>query len=191
MKKKTLGAVLKTLMLTNPELSNVEISRQTGASTRAVTYARAALRNEGRSSNSRKTQSLPPHSEATELTPEAIEKLSSSENIELEIGDSTTRALIVRSVQRMALDPRLHPDTRLSASQIWVKLKDLARTTELGPGPPRTQQEIIDRLLRIFKAVGHPTVLKALEIFTEKELSHETSEIEQTPTLEGTQENTY
>lgn len=161
-------------MLADPNLSNIEIQRQTGAGTRTITYARASLRREGLIPDSRKTGINRGGLPVENLTPEDLKRFENSENIEEELGnDDQIRTQIVRSVQRMALNPKLSPDIRLSASQIWVKLKDVSKEEELGPGPPRTEVEVIDRLLRIFEAVGHKTVLKALEIFTEKELLDE------------------
>lgn len=184
-KKPKIQATIKALMLADPNLSNIEIQRQTGASLRIVSYARAALRKEGLLPQSRKSaldySSLP----AENLSPEDLKTL---ENVDLEEefgDDDAVRTKIVRSVQRMALNPKLSPDTRLSASQIWVKLKDVSKEDELGPGPPRTEVEIIDRLLKLFEAVGHRTVLKALEIFTEKELLDETSKNQPTTATSG------
>lgn len=178
--------VLRALMLADPHLSNVEIQRQTGASTRTVTYARASLRREGLLPDSRKSTQNPENLPTETLSPEDLKRLEKAENIDDELGDDDQiRLKIVRSVQRMALNPKLAPDTRLSASQIWVKLKDVSKEEELGPGAPRTEAEVIDRLLRIFEAVGHRTVLKALEMFTKKELLDENSENQQTPAASG------
>ena len=81
---------------------------------------------------------------------------------DLDLDDEETRKKLLREVKRIAFDTNAHPDTRLSATQVWLKLKDMAKTRELGPGVPLTRAAAVARLKDLFLAVGLDLVLEAL-----------------------------
>jgi hypothetical protein len=102
--------------------------------------------------------------------------------------EEDTRKKLLKQVQLLALDPGVHPDTRLSATQVWVKLKDIARAKDLGPGLPRSREEIIDRLIRIMQAVGANLSITALEAAFKKENSDAEAQNVEIPTSPGASE---
>lgn len=71
--------------------------------------------------------------------------------------DEVTRKRMLKQTQRFAFDPSLHPDTRMSASQLWAKLVDMAKAQDLGPGVPLTLEAAVERATDFLKACG-PTV---------------------------------
>lgn len=81
---------------------------------------------------------------------------------DLDLDDEETRKKLLREVKRIAFDPNAHPDTRLSATQVWLKLKDMAKTRELGPGVPLTHAAATGRLKDLHMAVGLEMALEAL-----------------------------
>jgi len=81
---------------------------------------------------------------------------------DLDLDDEETRKKLLREVKRIAFDAASHPDTRLSATQVWLKLKDMAKTRELGPGVPLTRVAAIARLKDLISAVGLEMALEAL-----------------------------
>lgn len=81
---------------------------------------------------------------------------------DLDLDDEETRKKLLREVKRIAFDVNAHPDTRLSATQVWLKLKDMAKTRELGPGVPLTRAAAVSRLKDLILAVGLELALEAL-----------------------------
>lgn len=81
---------------------------------------------------------------------------------DLDLDDEETRKKLLREVKRIAFDVDAHPDTRLSATQVWLKLKDMAKTRELGPGVPLTREAAVSRLKDLITAVGLDLALEAL-----------------------------
>jgi hypothetical protein len=68
--------------------------------------------------------------------------------------DETTRKRMLRQVKRFAFDPTLHTDTRMTATQLWAKLLDMARAKDLGPGKPLTALDATARVRDVDVAVG-------------------------------------
>lgn len=93
--------------------------------------------------------------EALRSIDKMLDELSSEEDNEV------VRKKMLKQVQRFAFDPRLHPDTRMSASQLWAKLIDLARGKSLGPGKPLTLVEAISRATDFCKAAGAKVMVPA------------------------------
>jgi hypothetical protein len=81
---------------------------------------------------------------------------------DLDLDDEETRKKLLREVKRIAFDVEAHPDTRLSATQVWLKLKDMAKTRELGPGVPLTREAAVTRLKDLISAVGLELAVEAL-----------------------------
>ena len=75
--------------------------------------------------------------------------------------DETTRKRMLRQVKKFAFDPNLHPDTRMSASQLWAKLLDMARAKDLGPGTPLTLATAIARATDFCRAAGAKVMVPA------------------------------
>jgi hypothetical protein len=188
---------VRAAILQNPSATVSSIENFTGASRRTVYYVLNKLRKEGLIPSSRKDK--PATEEAKEPTvvtsqiidDPTLQAMANSENFDEDFGtEDEVRAKLLRVVQKMAFDPLLHPDTRLSASQVWAKLKDIARSKDLGPGPPRTEDEIIDRLVRLMQGVGPGLVIKALDqaFAQRKDTSDEKAPDQQTPASPGATE---
>ena len=92
---------------------------------------------------------------------------------DIDITDDQMQKKLLKQVQLMAFDPSLHPDTRLNAINIYAKVKDIARAKDLGPGPPRSQDEIIERLVRILRGVGPTLSIKAVHYAFPSEKTNE------------------
>ena len=87
--------------------------------------------------------------------------------------DAESQKLMLRQVKRMAFDLKLHPDTRMSAMQLWTKLRDMVKSKELGPGKPLTREDALDRLVLLIQAVGPALVLEAMDKILGTEVTHE------------------
>ena len=99
--------------------------------------------------------------------------------------EAATRDALLLQVQRLALDPSLPADLRLSATQVWVKVKDIARAKDLGPGKPLTPEDAVIRLVRLLRAVGPKIALQAFENVFGKEPTNEKTPTESAPSPEG------
>jgi hypothetical protein len=76
--------------------------------------------------------------------------------------DEETRKKLLARCRAIALDPGMHPDTVLSASQVYIKLKDAVRAKSLGPGRPLTHEDAVARLARLMSACGPNIVHEAI-----------------------------
>ncbi len=85
-----------------------------------------------------------------------LDEMADSEDVE------TTRKRMLRQTQRFIFDPSLHPDTRMSASQLWAKLVEMARAKDLGPGKPLTLAVAIERCEDFMTACGPAVYVPAL-----------------------------
>jgi hypothetical protein len=85
------------------------------------------------------------------------------EKIDAMDDDEVYRRLLKQSIA-FAFDVNLHPDTRMSASQMWAKLRDQAKSKNLGPGPPVNFESGVARLADLFEACGAPMVLAAVNV---------------------------
>jgi hypothetical protein len=85
-------------------------------------------------------------------------------------GDLTEEEIekrVIKQCLRFIFDPRLHPDTRMSASTLWQKLKEKAKAKDLGPSVPMTRAEATSRLKEMMVACGPTITLAAVnEAFT-------------------------
>ena len=87
-----------------------------------------------------------------------LDDLGDSEDVE------ETRKRLLKQTQRFVFDPSLHPDTRMSASQLWTKLVDMARAKDLGPGKPLTLAEAIERCADFLRACGPAVYVAAFNL---------------------------
>lgn len=76
--------------------------------------------------------------------------------------DEETRKKLLSRCRAIALDPGMHPDTVLSASQVYIKLKDAVRAKSLGPGRPLSHEDAVARLARLMAACGAEIVHDAI-----------------------------
>jgi len=76
--------------------------------------------------------------------------------------DELVQKMLIKQCIVFALRTDLHPDTRMSASQMWNKLRDMAKKKDLGPGKPKTQADAIARLKDMDTAVGLDLALAAM-----------------------------
>jgi len=70
------------------------------------------------------------------------------------IPDEETRKKMLREVRTLAFGVNTNSDTKLSAIQLWVKIKDSTQAKELGPGPPMTKEAAVTRLSDLMTACG-------------------------------------
>jgi len=187
-RKNTLNKAIRALLIANPAASNSEIVEQTGASPRTVQYIRANLRKTGILEPVRGQQTAPEGAKVMVTEPTIASILPQAADLTPEmLSDDAIREKLLHQVQLTAFDPKVSAQTRLDAAQVWVKLRDIAREKELGPGLPRTEEEIIDRLVRIMQGCGAKLVIKALDrAFQRKEPEYEPLEPASTP--QGTEE---
>lgn len=169
----------------HPDASIADTARALGLGTRTVAYARkilveqkvlppyqrgtletgdeATATPETPSSSVETPASSPKKSPGTMLDAKALEELSGMlDRIEENEDDIESQKLMLRQVKRMAFDLRLHPDTRMSAMQLWTKLRDTVTSRILGPGKPLTREAALDRLVMLFEAVGPLLAVEAM-----------------------------
>lgn len=189
--KQTKQDQIREYILTHPTSSIREIQHALGFSKRTVMYAREKMVKEGLLPPSRQTQ--PEHTNAlnnrepveitkmTELVEgKTLYELAEQEDFDEEIGDDLEiQKKLMKEVRSIAFNPLNHPDVRLSAITIWAKLKDLEKTKDLGPGPPRKKEDIIERLVRLMKGVGPKIVLESIEVAFPKSKTLENAKIDE------------
>lgn len=89
---------------------------------------------------------------------------------------------LLRQCIRFAFDPGLHPDTRMSASQMWAKLRDMAKAHNLGPGVPLTRDAARARMADLMTALGPEDTLAAVHAaFEVKESADDQAQDDQAP----------
>ena len=182
--KQKLTKVLRAYILGNPTATAEDIVRNTGASRRTIYYVKQTLVKEGLLPPNRRLNESNAGHEGTEqpVTPEVIPEYETLDNetlqemaddpdFEEEIleADDETKAKILKEAKRIAFDPKIHPDTRMSAMQLWLKIKDVAKSHDLGPGPPRSRDEILERLSRLMRGCGPKISLEAFHTAFQKE----------------------
>ena len=73
----------------------------------------------------------------------------------IESGDhEAIQKKLLKQCLMFAMRPDLHPDTRMSASQMYNKLRDMAKAKDLGPGKPKNFAAGLTRLTELHAAVG-------------------------------------
>lgn len=130
------------------------------------------------------------------LTPDTVAALASVEDVSDIESDIEAQRRMLREAKRMAFDSKLHPDTRMSAMQLWVKLKDALKSRELGPGKPLNYEAARARGRDLFQAMGMTLVLhvaidlwgqafvqKLIELFGGEDASGATND--ETPSVAG------
>jgi transposase-like protein len=180
-----------------PDQSKAETAVALGISESSVARARKELIEEGKLQPSRKAppreQTAPtvetPAESAEPAPPAKVKKkdagtmldhaammtLADMADVETDkIDDDEIQKRLLKQAARFAFDPRLHPDTRMSASQMWSKLRDQAKAKNLGPGAPKTFADGVRRLADLHVACGVDMVMAAIQLaFNVKEAPDE------------------
>ena len=83
---------------------------------------------------------------------------------DVEIDDEKTRVAMLKQLRLMSFDASLHQSIRMSAMDLYNKLKESARGQTIGPGKPLTHAAALDRLMLLFKAIGPELVIEAMDL---------------------------
>jgi hypothetical protein len=167
-------------LLAHPGDTNAQAAAGSGVSAGSIQNARRQLVREGAITPSRKAKKAPsapvqgigaspeqkvPAPPAQMLDHKAMLALNDMAGSDLAtLDDEEVQRRMLRQCIAFAFDTALHPDTRMSASQMWGKLRDQAKTKDLGPGVPTTFQMGVERLADLHRAVGVKMVLAAVNL---------------------------
>lgn len=174
----------KIYVLAHPDESKLQQVVGSGYSDGTIAKARAILVAEGKLPKDRKKQSTPVPQTVTTVGPEvraatpdqglrdheAMKALADMiEQLE-EMDDAAIQKKLAKQALAFAFNQSLHPDTRMSASQMYYKLRDMSKAKDLGPGNPVTFADGVARLADLFRACGPEMVMAGVnEAFTVKE----------------------
>lgn len=147
--RKTMGADRAALTAAARDASNV-----TGGESDATGGLSAPEAVSGETGQPEKPDTPRGSKPGTTIDGEALRKLDEMLDELANEDDDKTRDRMLRQVKRFAFDPDLHPDTRMSASQLWTKLLDMKRAKDLGPGVPKTLEAAIARCTDFLRACG-------------------------------------
>lgn len=87
-----------------------------------------------------------------------------------DLTDDDVHKRLLKQCLTFAFNSKLHPDTRMSASQMWAKLRDQAKSKDLGPGVPLLFEDAVERARDLMVAMGPEITLAAVNLaFTVKE----------------------
>jgi hypothetical protein len=104
-----------------------------------------------------------------------------------EMDDAEVHRRLLRQSLTFAFDSKLHPDTRMSASQLWAKLKEQTKSRNLGPGAPVSFESGVSRLSELMVACGPTMTLAAVNsAFDVKETANGKAADDQAATAGGT-----
>jgi hypothetical protein len=182
----------KKLLLAFPNRKDEDLAKEIGSSSRTVARARAELVKSGgipshRGPTGGTTGSFPDSTPPTYTPPASKDSLPyrtvpfatlpglsgpfiPPDDTEIEEMDGDTRRKFLKALRIAAFDMNLSPDTRFTAMQLYLKIKDAIRAKELGPGVPLTHETALSRLVLLFSAVGIELVNEAhLLAFSPKE----------------------
>jgi len=174
-------------ILAHPDQSKEEQSIGADVSDATIARVRAVLVSEGLLAPARNappwekkpSPKLPPETtddtRATMLDHAALTTLSDMADVLSDnMSDEDAQKRLQKQALLFAFDPKLHPDTRMSASQMWQKLRDAAKAKNLGPGAPKTFEDAVARMSDLMVAVGAQVTLAAVNIaFNVKESADE------------------
>ncbi len=170
----------KTYILAHQDESKMQQSVGSGFSEPTIARARAELVRDGLIPASRKkeTPSVGPAVRPVSEAPSPQAPAPTGGNVDAqamqaladmidaaasEEDDGLVHKRLLKQCLLFAFDTRLHPDTRMSASQMWSKLKDQTKARELGPGKPKTFDDAVARLSELQVACGLDVVLAAVQ----------------------------
>jgi len=188
----------REFLVLHPEMSKTQASAATGISEATIGRARRDLVAEGTLQPARNAPvrpeplpeaTQPPEATAPEDSPPpapapapkkgsgtlldhaALLQLAQMVDEAIESGDDETiQKKLSKQALVFAFRADLHPDTRMSASQMYYKLKDMAKAKDLGPGRPKTFALALVRATECVRAWGPELTMAAIhEAFTVKE----------------------
>lgn len=155
-----------------PDASIADCVKETGVSMRTASQAHSDLARTGKVPMGRNNAASPTakRTATTGLiddTTMAKLALTSGNDDLLDIDinnldDESIRKKLLKGIIAIAFRPGIHPDTQLAATQVWAKLKDMARAKELGPGKPKTREDAVARLTELLIAVGPEIAIAAM-----------------------------
>lgn len=182
----------RAYILANPTMTKSQIVLLTGLSDSTIARARRDLVTEGllQASRNAPVQEPTPDTiagqpeEAAENTPApettvkrpvkggtsildhaAMMQLAEMIDTAVESGDDAyIQKMLIKQCLVFALRTDLHPDTRMTASQMWGKLRDMARAKDLGPGKPKTRADAVLRTRDMLIAVGPEITVEAVRL---------------------------
>jgi hypothetical protein len=163
----------KIYIISNPHESKVQQGKALGVSDATIARARRELIQDGRLSKSRKTMQVEAPKEVKDeprtlskpaglLDHEAMQAMADMIDTLTDLDDEEIHKRLLKQCIQFAFNPRLHPDTRMSASQMWAKLRDQAKSKDLGPGAPVNFEGGVERLRDLMVACGAPMTLAAV-----------------------------
>ena len=168
---------IKQYFLDHPEAKDSEVCIALNASKTTVARARWDLIDEGLLPAASRRRRPGPQKETAAAPPKAPkppardpnEMLSGEELAELaadldgmdNLDDEAVRSKMLKSLRRLAFSTSVNNDTKLTAMNLWFKLKDLASIKALGPGNPLTFEAALGRLTELATACGMDLVLRA------------------------------
>lgn len=183
----------KEYLLAHPEATNRDVRSSVGCAYRTITKARAELVEKGlippawadhhvAVRSNRPPNPIPAVERAAEDTPF---ETSSTADLERAISDHSRRpdetdyfagieddeeidfGKLRRILWRVANRDR---DPRIRTQAIWTltRMQQDVSDRPLGPGVPRTRQQIVDRLILLFEGAGADVVVDAMQTYLEK-----------------------
>ena len=165
----------KEYILAHPDESKKQQASALGVSTMTVARARRDLVLEGKLPASRKAKEPPKPPVEGESTPppiksdalkdqRAMETLSRMLDEMENLDDAEVHKRLLKQCIRFAFDPNLHADTRMSASQMWSKLKDQQKAKDIGPSAQMQFDDAVIRLSDLMRATGAKITLAAVNM---------------------------
>lgn len=200
----------KEYTLAHPDHSKAQAAVALGVSTTTVARARAELVDEGHRPPSRKRAPTPsserpavappsadvgpvsvppvaPPQAATMLDHAALAAMAEMTDADLDLDDEEVRRRLLRQCLRFAFDPKLHPDTRMSASQMWAKLKEQTSARSLGPDRrAMTFDMAVGYVADILIAVGPGVTVAAVNKAFDVKGAPDAAQAEQAAPADGT-----
>lgn len=175
----------KKYILEHPDQTKAQQAVALRVSTSTIARARAQLVDEGFRPPSRKTskatvpgssahpparspveesgQQLSPQAPAhTTLDHAALSALVEMTEMDLDLSDEEIMKRLLKQCLMFAFDARLHPDTRMSASNMWAKFKEQKQQKAHGPGAPVDFAQAVEWTADILIAVGPSVSIAAI-----------------------------
>ncbi len=151
----------RAYILAHPDESKAVQAAGAGCSEQLIAETRRTLIAEGKLAPSRKSTNVgsptdvptSPAPPAGMLDHQAMQALADIAALE-DLDDEEVQRRMLKQCIRFAFDPKLHADTRMTASVQWGKLRDAAKTKDLGPGIPLTREMARTRLADLQKSVA-------------------------------------
>jgi hypothetical protein len=181
----------REFIVLHPDMSKSQLVAATGLSDATIARARRDLVSEGTIPAARNTpvrdpkpeteptQSAPPEGGSSTppsakspsptkggmLDHEALMELAAMIDAAVDSGDEEMiQKKLIKQCLTFAFRLDLHPDTRMSASQMYHKLKDMAKARALGPGKPITYAAGVARLADMHRTCGPQMVMDAIKL---------------------------